>query len=171
MNESSNEVSTESAAKRGLSRRTMIAATAWTVPAVIVATSTPAMAASPGVVSFSGTACKHPGNSVKPFVKDYHFTLLIKNTTGASVNVTFTQMLKLGVARPFSIGAGIAAETTTSKSITVPVGGQSIIAHLGDDNSSQATITIVYTYDGVGGQTSGVPSVTSCNDANLNVTN
>ena len=62
MNESNNEVSTD-LAPQGLSRRTMIAATAWTVPAVIVATSTPAMAASPGVVSFTGVACKHAGRS------------------------------------------------------------------------------------------------------------
>ena len=167
MNESNNEVSTD-LASQGLSRRTMIAATAWTVPAVIAATSTPAMAASPGVVSFTGVACKHPGGSQSPFNKDYHFVLNIKNTTAVDVHVTITSFQKNppSSSSTFSVGSGVAPVNTNPKTITVPTSagsaGQAYIIHLRGDNSSNAPILLTYSYDGVPGQTAGVSEVNPC---------
>jgi hypothetical protein len=162
MDESAGEKPTELAAKRGLSRRTMIAATAWTVPAVIAATSTPAMAASPGVVSFTGEACKHPGNSQAPFRQDYHFVLQINNTTAESVEVEFTAMWKNGSPKWFAIGAGEVPINDYSKFEPVPVGGKSYIIHLNDSDSAQSEITVFYKYGDVSGTTAGAGTTPPC---------
>ncbi|HET8988850.1 MAG TPA: hypothetical protein VFN43_10095 [Humibacillus sp.] len=48
--------------KNGVSRRTLVAGTVWTVPAIVAASAAPVMAASPIVTIGVGLACKHPGN-------------------------------------------------------------------------------------------------------------
>ncbi len=57
----------------GVSRRTVVKGAAWAVPAIAVASSVPAMAASPCVsFSYAAGACKDPGN---PF--GYFFSLCV----------------------------------------------------------------------------------------------
>jgi hypothetical protein len=63
------------------SRRTVVKGAAWAVPAVVVAGAAPAMAASPGIITFTGNACKLPGNSQSIF-KGYVFELKGNNVTG-----------------------------------------------------------------------------------------
>ena len=61
--------------KRGLSRRTVLAGAAWSVPVIAVASAAPAMAASPPVTILFGqsTACTIPGESQRDscFEKGY----------------------------------------------------------------------------------------------------
>ena len=50
--------------KQGISRRTVVKGTAWAVPAVVVASAAPAMAAGASVcvtATFGGQSCKQPG--------------------------------------------------------------------------------------------------------------
>ena len=142
------------------SRRKVLAVAAWTVPVVVVAQAAPAFAASPGVVQFTGTSCKHPGASQPPFKQDYHFQLLIKNTTGSDVNVTITAVY-VGAsagdatARNFSVGANVVPVDTTPKVITVPASagsaGITYIVHANGDASANSYIRVEYTYAGVPG--------------------
>lgn len=156
----------EGLGRRGMSRRAMIAATAWSVPAIVIATSAPAMAASPGLVIIS-SGCKHPGNSQNPFFKEYHFVLTIKNTTGANVTVTITSTLKDQTAVNFSVGPSVLPVNMLPKDITVPSTagseGDEYIIHLASDNSQNINLTVNYTYAGVPGQVSAsIPDVSPC---------
>ena len=58
--------------KPGISRRTVAKAAAWSVPAIALAVSTPAYAASPGFIDVTGDGCKLPGRATDVF-KGYAF--------------------------------------------------------------------------------------------------
>jgi len=154
-------------APRGPSRRTIVAAAAWSVPVIAVASAAPAMAASPGVITFDpGQACKHPGQSQQPFNQDYHFVIRVKNTTGSDVTVTITQMLIDGQPVNFSVGAGVLPSNMAPKTFVVPASagaaGQEFIIHGDGTNSANTSVQITYTYAGVEGQQTGVASVSPC---------
>lgn len=154
-------------ARTGPSRRTVVAAAAWSVPVIAVASAAPAMAASPGVITFDpGQACKHPGQSQRPFNQDYHFVITVKNTTGEDVTVTITQMLIDGQPVNFSVGEGVLPANMAPKSFVVPASagstGQTFVIHGDGTNSANTSVQITYTYAGVEGQQSGVASVTPC---------
>lgn len=70
-------------------RRTVVKGAAWAVPAVVVANATPALAASPGVVSLTGLNCKLPGSS-SPWSDGAVFLATINNDTAATVTVSIT---------------------------------------------------------------------------------
>ena len=82
-----------------ISRRRVVAGAAWAVPAVVVASSAPAMAASPGFLTFTGDACKLPGNSQSVF-KGYVFELVANNDTGADSVAVITSVTINGVNEP-----------------------------------------------------------------------
>ncbi|GAA2493390.1 hypothetical protein [Terrabacter carboxydivorans] len=63
------------------SRRSVVKGAAWAVPAVVVAGAAPTVAASSGPLSFTGGACKLPGNANDIF-KGYVFELTAVNTLG-----------------------------------------------------------------------------------------
>ena len=63
------------------SRRSVVKGAAWAVPAIAVASAAPTVAASAGFLTFTGSACKLPGNSSSTF-KGYVFELLAHNATG-----------------------------------------------------------------------------------------
>jgi hypothetical protein len=144
--------------KRGMSRRTVLAGAAWSVPVIAVATAAPAMAASPPViVDFDGLACKHPGASGTPGdpggaeFKTYHFDLTVENTTLTDVTVDITS---------FTVN-GVTAGTIVSfpaEPISVPAGTTiSFYVHVGPyPDSANANATICYTYTPTGGETSEV---------------
>lgn len=75
------ESSSTPGAPKTISRRRVVAGAAWSVPAVMVASAAPAVAASPGPLTFSGRACKLPGNS-SDLYKGYVFELESDNPTG-----------------------------------------------------------------------------------------
>src|SRR5438128_12305556 len=68
----------------GLSRRSVVKGAAWAMPAVVVAAPAPLVAASTGALSFTGSACKLPGNSSSSY-KGYVFEL-IATSAGSSAN-------------------------------------------------------------------------------------
>lgn len=124
--------------KSGVSRRTVVAGAAWTVPAIVVASAAPAMAATPIVTIGAGIACKHPGNGD---TKHYHFNLIIKNNGGSTTTVTITEILLIPTSgqnvtftepAPFDLAA--------HTSICIPVDSD-ITA-----NSSQGTLRVTYSY-------------------------
>jgi hypothetical protein len=63
------------------SRRSVVKGAAWAVPAVVVAGAAPTVAASAGPLTFTGGACKLPGNANDIF-KGYLFELAAVNTLG-----------------------------------------------------------------------------------------
>jgi hypothetical protein len=75
------EQSSTQGASNNVSRRRVVAGAAWSVPAVMVASAAPAVAASPGFLTFTGEACKLPGNATDT-LKGYVFELNANNKTG-----------------------------------------------------------------------------------------
>ncbi|TQM63986.1 hypothetical protein [Humibacillus xanthopallidus] len=63
------------------SRRSVVKGAAWAVPAVAVAAAAPTVAASQGPLTFTGGACKLPGNANDIF-KGYVFELSAYNAPG-----------------------------------------------------------------------------------------
>lgn len=77
--------------KQGVSRRTVVKGTAWAVPAVVVATAAPAMAASPCVTAdFDSTSCKQPGTGQNNF--GFKLKICFTNTCSAPVTITVTKI-------------------------------------------------------------------------------
>jgi hypothetical protein len=70
----------EQPAPKGISRRTVAKAMAWSVPVVAVAAAVPAYAASgsPPII-IAGTACKSPGQSCSAFPFGYRVPVTIQN--------------------------------------------------------------------------------------------
>ena len=130
--------STAVAPRRGVSRRTVVAGAAWSVPAVVVASAAPAMAATPIVTVGSGVACKHPGAADE---KHYHFNLIVTNNGGTTTTVTITniildptsgQNVQFDEPAPFDVAAHDSACMPVDSQITT--------------NSSQGTLIVDYDY-------------------------
>jgi hypothetical protein len=122
----------------GVSRRSVVAGTAWAVPAIVVASAAPAMAATPIVTIGSGIACKHPGNGD---TKHYHFNLEVTNNGGSTTTVTITNIYLVPtsgqtVTFPEPAPFDVAAKDT----VCVPVDSD-ITA-----NSSNGTLMVDYQY-------------------------
>jgi hypothetical protein len=127
--------------KRGISRRTVVAGTAWAVPAIVVASAAPAMAAS-GPVVLTGRACKDPGSGQGD--KSYYFEVTLTNTTNATATYGFTSIEINGVTT-----------TLTPASTTVPANQSKTIILKATllPNSANGTATLSYTVNGVAGTT------------------
>ena len=80
-----------SKAKKGVSRRTVVVGTAWAVPAIVVASAAPAMALS-GPVTFTGRACKSPGNP-----KRYLFEISVTNSNNVPLQLNAISLVIDGV--------------------------------------------------------------------------
>lgn len=76
VSDSSNDPSPDTS--RGLSRRTMVGATAWSVPVIVVATAAPAFARS-GLLALSNTAIDRPGG-VAPTANVVNVSTTVTNT-------------------------------------------------------------------------------------------
>jgi len=136
---STNHIEETSPKKKGLSRRTVVAGTAWAVPAIVVAGPAPHAAATPiPPVTIGGTACKIPGNSgnVRNGVA---FELTITNPYNTPLVVTITSVTKTGDVAPTQI---IPTSFTIPKKSTATV-----IVEAGPfDNSANASFTVGYSY-------------------------
>lgn len=74
---------------RGISRRTVAKAMAWSVPVIAVAAAAPIAAASEALLTSTGEGCKLPGNSNGPErYKGYVFGLRAANPTNVTAIVT-----------------------------------------------------------------------------------
>ncbi|MEO5746847.1 MAG: hypothetical protein ABIQ61_02695 [Ornithinibacter sp.] len=83
----------ESTAPQGLTRRTVAKGAAWAVPVIAVVTPTHAMAASNGVVSFTGKNCKLPGSS-SVYNNGAVYLATISNTTNAAITITIVDFTR-----------------------------------------------------------------------------
>jgi hypothetical protein len=131
--------------KNGVSRRTVVAGTAWAVPAIVVASAAPAMAATPIVTIGVGLACKHPGNGD---TKHYHFELTVTNNGGSTTTVTINdihlvptsgQNVTFTEPAPFDVAAHSSVCVVVDSDITA--------------NSSNGTLVVGYDYTLSGGGT------------------
>ncbi|EWT03686.1 hypothetical protein N865_08985 [Intrasporangium oryzae NRRL B-24470] len=130
--------------KNGVSRRTVVAGAAWTVPAIVVASAAPAMAATPIVTIGVGLACKHPGNP-----KHYHFNLTVKNNGGTTTTVTITSIVLIPTSgqnvtfstlpAPFDVAAHSSVCVVVDSDLTA--------------NSANGTLKVGYDYTDSNGQT------------------
>ncbi len=156
----------EQAAKRpGVSRRTVAKAMAWSVPAVALAVPAPAYAASPGIITLTGTGCKLPGNS-SPIFKGYAFRATITNTTDAAISITITDItlggedlgnvaiVRLSPCSNLGTNTFIVAANTTMEVALVTQNAAS---------SENGTLLVSYTVDGAPDQAtataSGLPPI------------
>lgn len=140
----------ESARSKGISRRTVAKAMAWSAPAVALAAPAPAFAASGVVITVSGLGCKLPGNSNSTY-KGYAFLLEVTNGSNVPVVVNITNITlngdNLGSIRAINLTTcvgsnnpfGLAANTTYPR-----VG----LLTQNAANSSNGTLSITYTIDG-----------------------
>ena len=136
--------------KPGVSRRTVAKAAAWSVPAIALAVSTPAYAASPGFITLTGDGCKLPGRATDVF-KGYAFEASLSNTTNANVTIAITDItLK---------GADLGAVTVVDLENCVELGDTFVLAAgttdlrvailtQGAGNSSNGTLILSYTVNG-----------------------
>lgn len=137
--------------KSGVSRRTVVAGAAWTVPAIVVASAAPAMAATPVVTIGTGIACKHPGAGDE---KHYHFNLIVTNNGGITSTVTITNIILIPtsgqtVTFPALASFDVAAHGKACKAVD-----SNITA-----NSSQGTLQVSYDYTTESGTQSFVAAI------------
>ena len=134
-------MTTQSAAKNGISRRTVVVGTAWAVPAIVVASAAPALAAS-GPVVLTGRACKDPGAGQGN--KSYYFEVTLTNTTNSTATYTFSSI-------------EINGTTTTVTPVSTTVNANSsktiILKAAALPNSANGTATLTYAINGVPGTT------------------
>lgn len=86
-------------------RRTVIAAAAWSAPVIMVARAAPAFAGTTSLVHFTGLACKWPGNSAANHPKAFAFQLTSFNPNAFDVLIVIEAIFvhdanNVEVARP-----------------------------------------------------------------------
>lgn len=141
-----------------VSRRTLAAGAAWSVPVIAVASAAPAYALSRTPVSFTSVACKHSGGSQSPYFQDYHYEILV-TPPNPCTDIVITGV-KMGTssgsatAQSFCINspssppnAGCTNFGTSSISLGCSAGTR--ILHIGSTNSSNNYVAISYTVNGV----------------------
>ena len=126
------------------------------MPVILVAQAIPAAASGPGVIQFTGTACRHVGNSSHPFDKDYHLSLLAENTTGAHVTpwihaIWAGSSADTATPRAFAIGTNVAPLLMDPQPLTPPIpnGGQmAYVLHADGTNSGNVDLylKVIYSY-------------------------
>ena len=126
-----------SKAKKGVSRRTVVVGTAWAVPAIVVASAAPAMALS-GPVTFTGRACKSPGNP-----KRYLFEITVVNDNNVPLEFHAISLVINGVtsANVCPDEGTIAANSTLT--LTIAAGTY--------PDSANGTAILNYSFGPVGG--------------------
>lgn len=136
----------------GPSRRTVVKGAAWAVPAIVVASATPAFASSPIVtVTSGGLACKLSGNSCGPkYSKGYLQPLTICNSSLVSITVTITTPAFL------DFNDTSMEFTPNPASFTIAAGKcQDVVLNINlQDNSEQSHIkgTLYWTYTATDGR-------------------
>ena len=181
MNENSNDTNEPDRGYRP-SRRTMLAAAAWSVPVVVVANAAPALAAAtpsnPIRIDFTGsTACKIPGNSWSQdgicYNKGYVLWAKFVNTGNVDVTLTSINSMVLGsnsVQQCIVNVTRIQGACTTNYlsytpfpgqseisggTVFLPAGGVAYIAIFSNANSDSASTSILVNFsynDGSGSQ-------------------
>jgi len=99
---------------RSLSRRTVVVGTAWAVPAVVVATAAPALAASGPSVSIV-SLCQNTDLSLT-------LTLAVTNptTTAGTLSINSVTIAGVTLGTPVLSSTNIPANSTTNVTVTIP---------------------------------------------------
>ncbi len=130
------------------SRRSVVKGAAWAVPAVVVAGAAPTVAASAGPLSFTGGACKLPGNSTDT-LKGYVFELTAVNTIGPLPGTGITVISNVQIngvpVTTFVVSIRGASPTCSGTCATTTCGATAAHAFCTPDNSVQQIM--VYTGD------------------------
>ena len=166
------------------SRRSVVKGAAWAVPAVVVAGAAPTVAASAGLLTLNGNACKLPGNSQSIF-KGYVFELIANNVTGANPRDAIIEVTGISVADTPDLGIFKVVNTSsTTCSCACPAANplhsfcspdgklnQRILIYTSADvtgNSATSTVTVTYrTYDCNGTAVCPPPSAAQTTQASL----
>jgi hypothetical protein len=137
-----NNNSTETPSPSGISRRTVVAGVAWAVPAITVAGTLPAMAASECITfSFSTGSCKDPGT---PF--GYKLIICVASTCPGSVFPLHVTGIETGSNRYLTTGEyGQSPPEETSPRVTADFteSSQCVLVN-GYAQSSANNLTIYY---------------------------
>ncbi|MGA1827845.1 hypothetical protein [Microbacterium sp.] len=145
----------------GVSRRTVTKAMAWAVPAIAVAVPAPAFGlASQGIVTLTGRGCKDPGASIpgNPNSKAYYVEVVISNTTANPITVLYTNAIVNG-AQPI---APPGFEANPTQTVVAANTTCTVVVRIGNwGDSANATVTLSYTVNGVGGTTNQVTFVST----------
>jgi hypothetical protein len=134
----------------GISRRTVAKAAAWSVPVVALAVSTPAYAASPGIITLTGGGCKLPGNSNDAY-KGNAFGASIENSFNVPITITITGATLNGQDLGTVTVIELVGCTVLGASFVIPANTTfSNVAILTQNaaNSSNGTLVISYTITG-----------------------
>lgn len=141
--------------RSGISRRTVAKAAAWSVPAIALAVSTPAYAASPGIITLTGNGCKLPGASNDTY-KGYAFEAVIENTFNVPITITITDVTLNGEDLGDAAVIDLNTCTLLGSSFVIPADTTfSNVAIVTEDaaNSAQGTLVISYSISGGPGGT------------------
>jgi hypothetical protein len=132
---------------KGISRRTVTKAMAWTVPVLAVSAAVPAYASSQINFSLNGAGCKLPGNSNSTY-KGYAFKLSITNTSTVTVTIQILSITLNSVSLGDSAIVNLANGNLDANPFVLTP-GQSVpngaLLTEGAGNSSNGTLTITYT--------------------------
>jgi len=148
-----NENKSVTPAPSGVSRRTVVKGAAWAVPAIAVASSVPAIAASKPPIEIDwgrSTACKIPGRSFGELCYDKGYVLwgVFTNNTALDATVTITGVTVGQIARCL---VGITDYTTCtplgSFTFTVAAGSTRYIAVFTNSSSDSSSTTVTVKFD------------------------
>ncbi|BDZ64652.1 hypothetical protein [Agromyces mangrovi Wang et al. 2018] len=133
-----------------LSRRTVTRAMAWSVPAIAVAATVPAMAASPSLITVSGLGCTLPGNANATY-RGHAFLLSLVNVSNVPVVVNVTQATlngeNLGPVRAVNLATCVGSNNPFGLAANTTYPRVALLTQNAVSNPS-ATLALTYTIDG-----------------------
>jgi hypothetical protein len=154
-----NEAETTTRTTRGVSRRTVVRGSAWAVPAVVVATAAPAMAASPSeciTATFGGNSCKQPGEGTN--AKGYRLQICFSNICNVPAVI---------LVRTVRGNTGGSPTQNVNQTVTVPANAGNAAQCIANpviycNGNSVNKIEVVFSVNGGPNQTQLVDSPPDC---------
>ena len=142
------------------SRRSVVKGAAWAVPAVVVAGAAPTVAASEGFLTFTGKACKLPGNSSSTF-KGFVFELEAHNVQGPNPLDAITEVLSISIQGLQDLGAyKVVVKSNAGSCSCGPCPGVQDHMFCTPDNTPNQRILIYTSADVTGNSANSVVEIT-----------
>ncbi len=145
---------------KGIKRRTLVAGTAWAVPAVTIAAPAMAYQLSGNLITATGEASKLQGNSCCAsipscpyYVQGYRYYFNVANPPGKDACIVIKAVTVGGVNVPTfevwrsdnTLATGCCGQTPVTHSFLVPASTNTTIAiDLDFDNSANSTVQVTY---------------------------
>lgn len=151
----------------GVSRRSIALGTAWAVPAIMVASAAPAMAASGDIIQFSqSTACKIPGSAFKAYCYEKGYVLWAFLKYSVPIYVQINSMTVGGVAQCIVglVDPLVSCNTAIANCVTVPTSGRyiGIFCNANTDSGSDL-VQVGFTWSTTPGCAGGTAKVEQAN--------